>query len=130
VINVEGAWLYEFDTEGLYDVYCAPHHILGMAMRMVVGDLAEGDVPAYEDTFEGSEEPPLLAPFSTEFLETELEHFSRPGTNVRSEWVWLTPVEVLDADALDPGNVQNEGRVPFDAVLEGVERIEPGHAHD
>lgn len=130
VVNVEGAWLYQFETEGLYDVYCAPHHILGMAMRIVVGDLDEDEVPAYEDTFEGAEDPPLLAPFSKEFLEAELEHFSRPGKNVRSEWVWLTPVEVLDADALDPGNVQSEQTVPFDAVLDDVDRIESDHTHE
>ena len=130
VVNVGGAWLYRFDEPGLYDVYCAPHHILGMAMRIVVGDLAEEDVPAYEDTFEASEDPPLLAPFGKEFLETELEAFSAEGTNQNVEWVWLTPQEVLDAPALDPGDVQSaDGGVSFDDVLADIDRISGGGGH-
>ncbi|WP_226011116.1 plastocyanin/azurin family copper-binding protein [Halomicrobium salinisoli] len=131
VLGLDAAWLYRFDEPGLYDVYCAPHHILGMVMRLVVGDLDEEDVPAYEDTFEGSEEPPLLAPFSTEFLETELRHFSPEGVNEDVQWVWLTPQEVLDAPALDPANVQrDDGRVTFDEVLADVDRVSGGHAHE
>ncbi|MFD1645780.1 cupredoxin domain-containing protein [Haloarchaeobius litoreus] len=126
VVGAGGAWLYRFDEPGLYDVFCAPHHILGMAMRLVVGELAEEDVPSYEDTFQGDPgPPPLLAPFSKQFLEGELEHFSRPGENVNLEWVWLTPQEVLDTDALDPSNIQAEdGSVSFEAVLADIDRIE------
>lgn len=130
VVNVGGAWLYRFEQSGLYDLYCAPHHILGMTMRIVVGELDEADVPDYENTFEGSEDPPLLAPFSKAFLEHELEIFSRPGTNVRSEWVWLTPAEVLDTAALDPATIQEEGAVSFGSVLDDVERIDTGHDHE
>jgi len=124
-----GAWLYKFRTEGLYDMYCAPHHILGMNMRIVVGDLEEEDVPGYEDTFEGSKNPPLLPPFSKEMLESELENFSEPGKNVRAHWVWLTPQEVLDTESLDPENIQDEGEVSFDAVIEDIDRIDGGHGH-
>ncbi len=130
VVNFDGAWLYRFETEGLYDLYCAPHHILGMTMRIVVGELDEEDVPDYEDTFEGSEEPPLLPPFSKEMLEEELEAFSEPGKNVRPEWVWLTPVEVLDTEALDPENIQDEGTVSFNDVLNDIDRIETDHDHE
>ena len=129
VVNVGGAWLYRFDEPGLYDLYCAPHHILGMTMRIVVGDLASGDVPAYESAFEGSEDPPLLAPFSKEFLEHELEVFSEEGTNVRVEWVWLTPFEVLDTAALDPATIQEECEVPFGTVLDDIDRIDTSHDH-
>lgn len=133
VVNAGGAWLYEFETEGLYDLYCGPHHILGMTMRIVVGDLESEDVPDYEDTFEGTEgsedSPPLLAPFSKEFLEHELHAFS--DQNEDCEWVWLTPQEVLDADALDPENIQgDDGRVAFDEVLADIDRISGGHEHD
>lgn len=130
VVGAGGAWLYRFEEPGLYDVYCAPHHILGMTMRLVVGDLAEEDVPDYEDTFEGSEgPPPLLAPFSKAFLEEELAAFS--DGNEDCEWVWLTPVEVLDADALDPATVQGgDGSVSFDEVLDDIDRISGGHSHD
>lgn len=109
VVNAGGAWLYRFEKEGLYDMYCAPHHILGMAMRIVVGDLDEP--PDYEDTFEGSSgPPPLLAPFSKASLEREMNAFTAfvDAESQDCEWVWLTPREVLDAPALDPGNVQGE----------------------
>jgi plastocyanin len=130
VINAGGAWLYRFQEEGVYDLYCGPHHILGMNMRIVVGDLAAEDVPDYVDTFEGSEEPPLLAPFSKEFLETELEEFAPAGSNRNSEWPWLTPVEVLSADMLAPETIQAEESVPFDAVVDEILRFkiaEEGH---
>ena len=130
VVNAGGAWLYQFREAGLYDLYCAPHHVLGMAMRIVVGALEGAAIPDYEDTFEVSEEPPLLAPFNAEMLQHELETFSEPGENVRSTWVWLTPREVLDAGALDPTNVQRQGAVPFDDVLDDLERIDGGHEHE
>lgn len=37
----DGFWLYQFDTPGVYDVVCSPHEILGMAMRIVVGETTE-----------------------------------------------------------------------------------------
>lgn len=134
VVAVGGAWLYRFEHEGLYDLYCAPHHVLGMAMRVVVGDLEEDDVPDYEDTFAAT--PPLLAPFSKEFLEEELHEFTAfveaedETVNEDCEWVWLTPREVLDTEALDPANVQDgDGKVSFDAVLDDIERVDVGHDH-
>lgn len=131
IVNAGGAWLYRFDEPGVYDLYCGPHHILGMAMRIVVGDVGADDVPAYEDTFEGDPGAPTLAPFSAEFLEREMRRFSAPGENVRIEWVWPTPQEVLDADALDPLTIQDEGPVSFDTVFEQLERFESRHAnHD
>jgi plastocyanin len=125
IVNAGGAWLYEFTEEGLYDLYCGPHHVLGMTMRIVVGDLDPADVPAYEDTFEGAAgPPPLLAPFGKDFLEAELDAFSEPQENRNAEWVWLTPREVLDADALDPDTIQDEGVVSLDEVLADIDRIE------
>jgi plastocyanin len=123
LVNIGGAWLYRFDNPGVYDIFCAPHHLLGMAMRVVVGDI--DDVPDYVDTFEGSEDPPLLAPFSKSMLEHELEVASPDGANDDSEWPWLTPREVLAADALDPANVQDgDGQVSFDDVFENVLRFD------
>lgn len=90
VVNAGGAWLYKFTEPGLCDFYYAPHHMLGMAGRIFVGDPAEVGVPDYEDTFVGDPGPPqLLTPFSKAFLETELDHFSE--TNEDCEWPWLTP---------------------------------------
>jgi len=130
VVNAGGSWLYQFEEEGLYDLYCAPHHVLGMTMRIVVGQLDEEDEPAYEDTFTGSEDPPLLPPFTEGMLEEELDVFSEPDKNVRPEWVWLTPTEVLDAETLDPGRIQEEGAVSFDDVLDEISRVETDHDHE
>jgi len=33
-----GFWLYRFEDEGVYDLFCAPHEWGGMGMRIVVGD--------------------------------------------------------------------------------------------
>jgi hypothetical protein len=39
------SWVYQFDDEGVYDVFCAPHEDhFGMVMRLVVGD---GDYEGY-----------------------------------------------------------------------------------
>lgn len=43
VLPVDGKWLYAFPEEGVYDVFCAPHEGLGMAMRAVVGDEPDPD---------------------------------------------------------------------------------------
>lgn len=133
VINVDGAWLYRFETEGLYDLYCGPHRILGMAMRIVVGELCEEDIPDYEDTFERSEgPPPLLAPFSKEELEGELQHLTAfiDGDNEDCEWVWLTAREILDADVLDPLEIQDNETVSFDDVLDDIDRADIDHSHE
>ncbi|PGF17012.1 plastocyanin [Natrinema sp. CBA1119] len=121
VLNVGGAWLYEFTESGVYDVYCGPHHILGMDMRIVVGDLTEEDLPDYVETFEGSEDPPLLPPFSKEFLEHELNAPS--DENEGCEWTWVTPQEILGADSLDPLSIQDRGAVPFTDVLADIDRF-------
>jgi len=34
----QGFWLYRFEEEGVYDLFCAPHEWGGMGMRIVVGD--------------------------------------------------------------------------------------------
>lgn len=129
VLSAGSAWLYRFDAEGVYDVYCSSHHLLGMVMRLVVGD--PETTPAYVGTFEGQpatdDQPPLFAPFSTEFLEQELNALS--DANDGCEWPWLTPVEVLEAPALDPEAVREAGAVPFEAVLADIERFDGVETH-
>lgn len=120
IIAGGGAWLYRFDQPGVYDLYCGPHHLLGMVGRLVVGDLSEDELPAYVDTFEGSEDPPILAPYSREMLEGELDAFSDQNKN--AEWVWLTPQDVLKTDALNPMQIQDAGAIPFSAVLADLGR--------
>ncbi|NEU58775.1 plastocyanin [Halorussus sp. MSC15.2] len=114
LVKKDGAWLYRFTQKGLYDLFCGVHEIAGMTMRLVVGDLAEEDVPDYEDTFEA--EPPLFPPVPAELLEHELEATSDENEDI--EWTWLTAPEVLDADALDPATIQDASTVPFKNVAD------------
>lgn len=44
ILGANASWLYQFDTEGVYDIYCGPHEGLGMVMRIVVGDETTPDV--------------------------------------------------------------------------------------
>lgn len=126
IVPHEGVWLYRFEREGLYDLYCGPHEITGMAMRIVVGDLDEADVPDYEGTFEA--EPPLFAPLSPEFIERELNAPS--DHNEDCEWTPPTDREVLDTSALDPMNIQEAGEVSYGAVADDLDiAFEPGE-HD
>ena len=37
-LPVGDTWNYTFDVEGTYDLWCAPHELTGMAMRIVVGE--------------------------------------------------------------------------------------------
>ena len=37
-LPVGDTWDYIFDIEGTYDLWCAPHEMTGMAMRIVVGE--------------------------------------------------------------------------------------------
>lgn len=124
VLSVGAAWLYQFEEPGVYDVYCGPHHLLGMVMRLVVGDVEER--PAYVDSFEGQPatdgQPPLFAPFSQEFLEMELNALS--DANEGCEWPWVTPVEVLSTPALDPDAIEGAGAVAFEDVLSDIERFD------
>ncbi|WP_157971574.1 cupredoxin domain-containing protein [Halorussus litoreus] len=108
IVAVGGAWLYRFDHEGVYDLYCGPHHVLGMVMRVVVGDVDEDEYPDYLET------PEELPPFDEEF-ETLLVQFSDETESV--EWVFPTPREVFTTSALDPARIQDEGTVPYSAVL-------------
>lgn len=109
IVTAGGAWLYRFDHEGVYDLYCGPHHILGMVMRVVVGDIDESEYPAYLET------PEEIPPFGEEF-ENILVQFSDETETV--EWVFPTPREILTTDTLDPGRIQTEGTVSFGAVLD------------
>lgn len=46
VLSDEAYWLYRFDQAGVYDVFCAPHELVGMVMRVVVGDASTDFGPA------------------------------------------------------------------------------------
>lgn len=108
IVTTGGAWLYQFDQEGVYDLYCGPHHVMGMVMRVVVGDIAEDEYPAYMETTEG------IPPFGEEFAHL-LVQFSDETDHV--EWVFPTPKEILTSSALDPARIQDEETVPWSAVV-------------
>ena len=52
-------WLYQFDTPGVYDLYCAPHEQFGMVCRVVVG---EASGPAADPVGAPSEDPTAPRP--------------------------------------------------------------------
>ena len=58
-----GFWLYRFEEEGVYDLFCAPHEWGGMGMRVVVGDDSD-------DVVRGPGRPPL--PMTAALLGTGL----------------------------------------------------------
>lgn len=120
IVTAAGAWLYRFEEPGVYDLYCGPHHILGMAMRLVVGDAPAGEHPEYVGNFEPPADSQLLGPFGRAFLEAQLNRFD----NEDAEWAWLTPREVLGADALAPENVRSTGAVSIQTVFEEIDRFD------
>ncbi|NIB99015.1 plastocyanin/azurin family copper-binding protein [Halobacterium sp. R2-5] len=84
------AWLYQFETRGVYDVLCLPHLGLGMVMRAVVFDPEEDD--AEDDAFAAPDAGDL-------------------PPNVQ---------QVFDAPELDPANIVDEGSVAWaDLTLGG-----------
>lgn len=110
VIGPNSAWLYRFEEVGVYDVYCGPHFLLGMVMRLVAGDVAEEDLPGYARSVEG-------APTREQFSQLLNEMSDQ---NEDCEWPFLMPGDVLGVDSLDTMHVQEEGAVPFSAVAEDL----------
>lgn len=110
VLGPGAAWLYRFETEGVYDMYCGPHHLMGMVMRTVVGDLSEDALPDYATSVEGLPTEKAL-----------VKGFSRPDGNELSVWPFLTAAEVLGADPLHPMNIQEAGTVSFSAVADALD---------
>ncbi len=117
VLGPGSAWLYRFEEEGVYDMYCGPHFLLGMVMRLVVGDLAEEDIPEYATRDEGVA--------GREQFEAGLNRASEQNENC--EWPFVLPAEVLGADALDTMNIQEAGKVQFSTIAEelGYEFVPP-----
>ena len=55
VVPVGGEWRYTFTVPGVYDIWCAPHEMYGMAMRIVVGYAAgPGATPSRDFGPEGT----------------------------------------------------------------------------
>lgn len=99
LINAGGFWLYEFDSPGLYDLFCAPHELFGMVMRIVVGDPADSD---YDGTFGTSGRPPVSRP--------EL------GALGITTWPFPVPHEIFDTSALAESNIVTNGPISVSDV--------------
>jgi plastocyanin len=95
VITPGGFWLYEFSHPGTYDLYCAPHQVFGMVMRLVVGD---SDSEAYDGEFSEEGRPPVTA--------HELESF--PGIDT---WVLPTSADIFATDAMSVETIVDSGPV-------------------
>ncbi|MFC6864915.1 plastocyanin/azurin family copper-binding protein [Halomicroarcula sp. GCM10025817] len=85
---VPSTWLHAFETAGVYDILCSPHEGFGMNLRVVVGDVEE-------------------APFET----SNPDNLAPP----RAGPVGLARVTLTDP-ALEPANIVEQGRVPWQAL--------------
>lgn len=86
VLGAGAYWLYQFETPGVYDLYCAPHEPFGMAFRVVVGEAGgPGATPvSEEEPAHGDPRPP-----------------------------YQTAATVLRDAALAPENIVDAGRVSW-----------------
>lgn len=108
VISGGGFWLYQFDSPGTYDVFCAPHEPFGMVMRLVVGDPDSAD---YDGSFEQTGRPP--------FSRAELNLIGVP------EFPFPTPNELFQTDAMSVENIENAGAsgVPVSDVEDDLDDL-------
>ena len=89
VIPVGESWEYTFESPGIYDLWCGPHEMYGMAMRVVVGE-ASGP---------GAQAPDDLGPEGT---------FGAAGT-VLSDPA-LDPERIIDAGSVSWQEVSDEAK--------------------
>lgn len=101
IVPVGGYWLYRFEEEGVYDLYCPPHEPFGMVHRVVVtaeeGDAAE---PSVEDTGRPPQETNNLGAI-----------LGGLDPNVPSAH------DALESEALHPERIASRGTVSWDAVV-------------
>lgn len=93
-VNQGGFWLYQFDSPGLWDLFCVAHEVFGMVIRIVVGDPSD---PGYDGTFGPANPPPAgpLAPTSRAAL---------AAVGITS-WPFPTAAEVFATNALTESNI-------------------------
>lgn len=101
LVPVGGSWRYRFEQPGVYDLYCPPHGVFGMVMRVVVHE--DGPVPSLsvEQTGRPPEEENLLGEILGGF-----------DPMIPSE------AAALESDVLDPENVVENGPIEWEAVVE------------
>lgn len=92
-------WLCAFEQPGVWDLYCPPHEMLGMGMRLVVNEASgPGAEPADPEAAGDGKRPPdepLVATFNAEALDAD----SILGAG---EVSWEEVREELTADEEDP----------------------------
>lgn len=55
MVPIGQSWEYTFTIPGVYDVFCGPHEMYGMAMRIVVGEVSgPGALPVEDFSPEGA----------------------------------------------------------------------------
>lgn len=99
LLGSDAYWLFTFDEPGVYDLFCPPHEVFGMVMRLVVGE------PTGPGT---SEVPDPCAP-------AEGGEGGRPPA--------LTAALVLRDPALAPENIVSEGTVEWSAIAPENKRL-------
>lgn len=101
VVEHHGFWLYRFEEEGVYDLFCGPHEYGGMGIRIVVLE-DESDDPG--PVVRGPGRPPIgLMPA---LLGTGLPTGSGPD---------------IGHPDLDPANVVKEGRVTLEDLSSPID---------
>jgi plastocyanin len=103
VIGAGGSWLYQFDTPGTYDLFCAPHEFFGMVMRVVVGD---PDDPAYDGT---------VGPTSPQGPRPPVSRPALTGLGITS-FPFPTAQDVFETDALSVQNIDDQGTVSVETI--------------
>jgi len=101
---VGGYWLYQFETEGVYDFYCSPHQTFGMVHRVVVTDDEEAPDLSIEEDY-GTRRPPT-------------EENALPSILGGLDPNIPSSREALDSEALEPGNIVDNESVSWETVVE------------
>lgn len=89
LLPVGSYWLYTFQNEGVYDLFCGPHEYFGMVGRVVVGSPTGPGASLVPPPFPLPPEGQLLPPL-------------------------LTGALVLKDPALDPSNIVSKATVSWD----------------
>jgi plastocyanin len=91
LLPVGSYWLYTFEKEGVYDLFCGPHEYFGMVMRVVVGSATGPGASTVPPPLPLPEEGQLLPPL-------------------------LTSALVLTDPALNANNIIQKGKVSWDEL--------------
>lgn len=105
VLPIGSYWLYTFEKEGVYDLFCGPHEYFGMVMRVVAGSATGPGTTAVPPPFPlpGEEEP--LPPLLTGAL-----ILSDPALN---------PINIMGRGSVNWADLAPESKRPLLAPAEG-----------